>query len=502
MTSTPEFPVVATVCRVDLSRPYFIGIGGIGMSGLAKILAHRGASVAGSDVTETTIITALRQIGCAIHIGHDPQRVLDASCVVVSQAIGERNVELTAARERGLHVVHRAQALAAMMAGYRSVAVAGTHGKSSTTAMLAMALQGLGLDPSFALGAELNEPGSNAHHGTGDIFLAEADESDRSFHYLRPEVGIVLNVEEDHHDHYSSLEEHIESYLTFAHGFQPGGTLVTSAENAGSRELVARLRESAPELTVITYGEASDADVHLVKVASHGFSSEATVRFPGGREVTFVLNVAGRHMAHNATGALAVGLALGVDPAAMGLALGGYQGIRRRFTRTGEAEGVLVVDSYAHHPTEIAADLKTARQAVRVSGEASGRVVVVFQPHLPSRTQALGEEIGKVLASSDLAVIMEVYQGREDPIPGVGSHIVAHAALDAGAVVRREPSWMAVAGVVARLVRPGDLVLTMGAGDVTEIGPLILAEIKALYGRGEVLGVGGVPVAHEVAVKR
>jgi UDP-N-acetylmuramate--alanine ligase len=480
--NTPEFPVMATGSQVDLSRPYFIGIGGIGMSGLAKILAHRGASVAGSDTKETTIIAALRQIGCEIHIGHHSQHVLGASCVVVSQAIGEANVELTAAREDGLHVVHRAQALAAMMAGYRSVAVAGTHGKSSTTAMLAVALRGLGLDPSFALGAELNDPGSNAHHGTGDIFLAEADESDRSFHYVRPEVGIVLNVEEDHHDHYSSLEEHIESYQTFAHGFQPGGTLVSSADDAGARELVGRLRESAPELTVITYGQASDADVHLVKVAPHGFSSEATVRLPGGREVTFVLHIAGRHMAHNATGALTVGLALGVDPEALCLALGGYQGIRRRFARTGETGGVLVVDSYAHHPTEIAADLETARQAVAVSGAATGRVVVVFQPHLPSRTQALGEEIGKVLASSDLAVIMEVYQGREDPLPGVGSHIVAHAAREAGAVACREPSWMAVAGVVARLVRPGDLVVTMGAGDVTEIGPLILEQIKARTG--------------------
>lgn len=206
-----------------------------------------------------------------------------------------------------------------------------------------------------------------------------------------------------------------------------------------------RLRESAPELTAITYGEAPDADVHLVKVTPHGFSSEATVRSPGGREVTFVLNVAGRHMAHNATGALAAGVALGVDPEAMGPVLGGYQGIQRRFTRKGEAGGVLVVDSYAHHPTEIAADLETARQAVG----ASGRVVVAFQPHLLSRTQALGEEMGKVLASSDLAVIMEVYQGREDPIPGVGSYLVAHAALAAGAVVRMEPSWTAVPEVVA-----------------------------------------------------
>ncbi|MGH3803193.1 MAG: UDP-N-acetylmuramate--L-alanine ligase, partial [Pseudonocardiaceae bacterium] len=405
----------------------------------------------------------------------DPKRVVGASCVVISQAIRESNIELKAAREHGQHVVHRAEALNAMMDGYRSIAVAGTHGKSSTTTMLAVAFQGLGLDPSFAVGADLNEPGSNAHHGTGDIFVAEADESDRSFHYFRPQIGIVLNVEEDHHDHYSSLEEHIESYETFAHGIQPGGTLVASADNAGARELVTRLRTSTPELKIITYGEASDADVHLMKVAPHGFSSDATVRLPDGREVTFTLNVPGRHMAHNATGALAVGMALGVDSQAMSTALRAYQGIRRRFTRRGEAGGVLVVDSYAHHPTEIAADLETARRVVG----ASGRVVVVFQPHLPSRTQALGEEIGNVLASSDLAVIMEVYQGREDPIPGVTSSIVAYAALEAGAVVRIENSWMAVPEVVVRLVGSGDLVLTMGAGDVTEIGPLILQEIEA-----------------------
>lgn len=469
---------MTSVSRVDLTRPYFIGIGGIGMSGLAKILAQRGARVASSDAKKTPTITPLRQIGCEIHIGHDPERVLGASCVVISQAIRESNIELQAAREHGLHVVHRSEALNAMMDGCRSIAVAGTHGKSSTTTMLAVALQGLGLDPSFAVGADLNEPGSNAHHGTGDIFVAETDESDRSFHYFRPQVGIVLNVEEDHHDHYSSLEEHIESYETFAHGIQPGGTLVVSADNAGARELVTRLRASIPELTIITYGEASDADVSLVKVAPHGFSSDATVRLPDGREVTFTLNVPGRHMAHNATGVLAVGMALGVDPQPMGAALGGYQGIRRRFTRKGEAGGVLVVDSYAHHPTEIAADLETAHQAAG----AVGRVVVVFQPHLPSRTQALGEEIGKALASSDLAVIMEVYQGREDPIPGVTSSLVAHAALEAGAVVRIEHDWTAVPEVMARLVRPGDLVLTMGAGDVTGIGPLILKEIEDCTG--------------------
>jgi UDP-N-acetylmuramate--alanine ligase len=460
--------------RVDLSRPYFIGIGGIGMSGLAKLLAHRGERVAGSDVNETGTIAALRQSGCQVYIGHDPDHLRGASCVVISQAIRESNIELRAAREQGLHVVHRAEALAALMDGHRSVAVAGTHGKSSTTTMLAVAFQALGLDPSFAIGADIDEPGSNAHYGGGDVFVAEADESDRSFHHFRPLVAAVLNVEEDHHDHYSSLEEHIQSYETFAHGIKPGGTLVTSADNAGARELVRRLRGSAPDLEIVTYGQAPDADVQLVKAAPHGLSSDASVRV-GDREVGFTLSVPGRHMAHNATGALAVGVALGVEPRAMGTALAAYHGIRRRFTRKGEAGGVLVVDSYAHHPTEIAADLDTARQGAG----ASGRVVVVFQPHLPSRTRALGREIGEVLAGADVAVVMEVYQGREDPIPGVTSQIVALAALEAGAVVRSEPRWAAVPEVVARLVRPGDLVLTMGAGDVTDLGPLILRRIEA-----------------------
>jgi len=471
---------MTSVSKVDLRRPYFIGIGGIGMSGLAKILAHRGERVAGSDVKETGTMAALRQSGCHVYIGHDPDHLRGASCVVISQSIRASNIELKAAREQGLHVVHRAEALAALMAGYRSVAVAGTHGKSSTTVMLAVALQTLGLDPSFAVGAELDEPGSNARHGSGDLFIAEADESDRSYHHLHPQVAIVLNVEEDHHDHYASLEEHIQSYETFAHGVQPGGTLVTSADNAGARELVMRLRRSAPDLRIVRYGEAPDADVQLVKAAPHGLASDVRIRV-GGREVAFTLNVPGRHMAHNATGALAVGTALGIEPQEMGTALAAYQGIQRRFTRKGQAGGVLVVDSYAHHPTEIAADLETVRQVVG----ASGRVVVVFQPHLPSRTRALGREIGKVLANADLVVIMEVYQGREDRIPGVTSQIVALAALQAGGLVRSEPRWTAVPEVVACLVRPGDLVLTMGAGDVTEIGPLILGQIEARIGRGQ-----------------
>ncbi len=470
--------------QVDLSQPHFIGIGGIGMSGLAKICAERGYRVTGSDIEELPVLQPLRQIGCTVHVGHDPEHVRDASCVVVSQAIRQNNIELRAARELGVPVVHRAQALAALMEGYRAVVVAGTHGKSSTTTMLAVALQELGVDPSFSVGADLGEPGSNAHHGSGDVFVAEADESDRSFHFFRPAVAVILDVEEDHHDHYSSLAEHIESYEAFAHRIQPGGTLVVSADDPGAREVVARLNRSAPELRIVTYGDSDLADVHILKIESHGFSSVATVRVPEVGEVEFTVRVPGRHMAHNAVGALATGWVLGVDPRAMGGALGRYQGISRRFTVKGRAGGVTVVDSYAHHPSEIAADLDTARQT-----NPGGRVLVVFQPHLYTRTRALGEEIGRVLASgADITVIMEVYGGREDPIPGVTNLIVAHSCLDHGGLVRVEPTWNRVPEVIAELARPGDLVLTMGAGDVTNMGPQILRHIRACAGEAAAQG--------------
>ncbi|MGH8884243.1 MAG: UDP-N-acetylmuramate--L-alanine ligase [Egibacteraceae bacterium] len=460
---------------LDLRRPYFVGIGGIGMSAVAKICAVRGCRVAGSDVTDSGVLEALRRLGCEVHVGHAAERVTDASCVVVSQAIPESNPELRAARVRGIPVAHRAQALAVLMDGYRSVAVAGTHGKSSTTAMLVAAFQGLGLDPSYAIGADLDEPTSNAHHGSGDIFVAEADESDRSFHYYRPLAATVLNVEEDHHDHYTCADEHLSAYETFAHRIQPGGTLVASADDPGSRQLCDRLASSAPGLRVVTYGESDSAEVRIVKIETHGFVSTAAVRISEVGEIAVWVGVPGRHMAHNAVGALAVGMALGADPRRMAEALGRYQGVRRRFTVKGEAGGVTVVDSYAHHPTEITADLETARAVL----DGRGRVVVVFQPHRFSRTRALGAEAGRVLASADLVVLMEVYASHEEPIPGVTSQIVAQAVLEHGGVVRTEPCWTAVPDVVASLAQRGDLVLTMGAGDVTLLGPKIVERIAA-----------------------
>lgn len=459
--------------RFDPSRLHFIGIGGIGMSGLAKIFASRGSRVSGSDAKDSHLLGSLRQLGCEVDVGHDTANVGDPTCVVICTAIRADNPELVAARARGIPVVHRAQALAYLMGGCRAVVVAGTHGKTTTTSMLSVAFQRLGLDPSYAIGGELGEPGSNAYDGSGDLFVAEADESDRSFHYYRPTAATILNIEEDHHDRYASLAEIVEAFDQFARRIVAGGVLVASADNPAAAELASQLAQSAPGLRVVTFGEADDADWHIAKVDLHGLTaSETIVRSPEGEELALRLRVPGRHNAHNATAALAVGVGLGLPPSGMAEALGAYAGVGRRFQIKGQARGVTVVDSYAHHPSEIAADLATARQAIQ-----DGRVLAVFQPHLFTRTQALGAGMGQALAAADIAVIMDIYPAREDPIPGVTSDIVIRSALEHGAVVRVAHPWSAVPDVVAGMARPGDLVLTMGAGDVTMLGPRILASL-------------------------
>ncbi|MFJ5233878.1 UDP-N-acetylmuramate--L-alanine ligase [Kitasatospora sp. NPDC088391] len=455
----------------DLHAPHFIGIGGAGMSGLAKILAVRGATVSGSDAKESETVRALRELGATVFVGHAAEHLpAGTSSVVVSSAIRADNPELLAARERGVPVVHRSDALAALMGGRRALAVAGTHGKTTTTSMLAVSLAELGLEPSYAIGGDLDAPGSNAHHGAGEIFVAEADESDRSFHKYAPEVAIVLNVELDHHANYASIEEIHESFETFVGRVRPGGTLVVSADHEGARELTRRVAGRA-DLNVVTVGAAEDADVRVLEVAAHGMTSEVTVEL-GGERLVFTVSVPGRHYAHNAVAALAAGVALGVPAEGLAKALGAYTGVRRRLQLKGEARGVQVIDSYAHHPTEMAADLEAIREAA-----GAGRVLVVFQPHLFSRTQQLAEEMGQALALADGSVVLDIYPAREDPIPGVTAELIIDAARRAGADVRAEHDFAAAPAVLAGLARPGDLVLTMGAGDVTNLGPEILAAL-------------------------
>ncbi|MFD6876771.1 MULTISPECIES: UDP-N-acetylmuramate--L-alanine ligase [unclassified Streptomyces] len=455
-----------------MERPHFIGIGGAGMSGIAKILAQRGAKVAGSDSRDSETAQALRAHGATVHIGHAAGHLADdATCVVVSSAIRADNPELARAAELGIPVVHRSDALAGVMEGLRPIAVAGTHGKTTTTSMLAVSLSALGLDPSYAIGGDLDAPGSNAHHGEGDIFVAEADESDRSFHKYTPQVAIILNAELDHHANYASMEEIYESFETFVSKIVPGGTLVVAHGQAGAAEIAARVSGN-PDLHVVTYGEEEAADVRITKITPRGLSSEVTVVLQG-RMLTFTVSVPGRHYAHNAVAALAAGVALGIPAHNLASALGKYTGVKRRLQLKGEAAGVQVIDSYAHHPTEMTADLEAIRGAAGDS-----RILVVFQPHLFSRTQELGKEMGQALALADASVVLDIYPAREDPIPGITSEIIITAARGAGADVTAEHSKEAVADVIAGMAKPGDLVLTMGAGDVTDLGPQILARLS------------------------
>ncbi|AMW13559.1 UDP-N-acetylmuramate--L-alanine ligase [Streptomyces qaidamensis] len=454
-----------------MDRPHFIGIGGAGMSGIAKILAQRGAVVAGSDAKESATAEALRALGATVHIGHAAEHLADdASCVVVSSAIRQDNPELARAAELGIPVVHRSDALAALMDGLRPIAVAGTHGKTTTTSMLAVSLSELGLKPSYAIGGDLDAPGSNALHGEGEIFVAEADESDRSFHKYAPDVAIVLNVELDHHANYASMDEIYASFETFVDRITEGGTLVIAADHDGARELTRRV--AGRDVRVVTYGESEDAGVRILSVVPQGLKSEVTVVLEG-QELTFAVSVPGRHYAHNAVAALAAGVALGVPAAELARAIAAYTGVKRRLQLKGEAAGVQVIDSYAHHPTEMTADLEAMRAA---AGDA--RILVVFQPHLFSRTQELGKEMGQSLALADASVVLDIYPAREDPIPGVTSELIIEAARAAGADVTPVHDKADVPSVVVGMAKPGDLVLTMGAGDVTDLGPQILDRLS------------------------
>ena len=457
-----------------MERPHFIGIGGAGMSGIAKILAQRGAKVAGSDAKESPTADALRALGATVHIGHATGHLADdATSVVVSSAIRADNPELVRAGELSIPVVHRSDALASLMGGLRSIAVAGTHGKTTTTSMLAVALSELDLDPSYAIGGDLAGPGTNAAHGEGDIFVAEADESDRSFQKYDPDVAIVLNVELDHHANYASMDEIYESFETFAGKIVPEGTLVVSADQSGAVELTRRVREALPALTVVTYGESGTADVRVHKITPRGLTSEVTVIL-GGKFLTFTVSVPGRHYALNAVAALAAGIALGIPAHNLASALGKYTGVKRRLQLKGEAAGVQVIDSYAHHPTEMTADLEAMRGAAT-----DARLLVVFQPHLFSRTQELGTEMGQALALADASVVLDIYPAREDPVPGVTSALIIDAATAAGADVTAVHDKERVPEVVAGMAKPGDLVLTMGAGDVTDLGPRILDHLSS-----------------------
>ncbi|MFJ8813167.1 UDP-N-acetylmuramate--L-alanine ligase [Amycolatopsis thermoflava] len=462
----------------ELSRAHLIGIGGAGMSGIARILLARGARVSGSDAKDSRAFLTLRAQGAEIGIGQRPEN-LDAlpggpSAVVVSTAIKESNPELVAARERGIPVLHRAQALALLMAGHRVACIAGTHGKTSTTSMLTVALQHCRLDPSFAIGGDLNESGANAHHGEGGLFVAEADESDGSFLSYSPSVAVVTNVEPDHLDHHGTAEAYTAVFTQFTRRIEPGGLLIVCADDEAANALGDHA--AAAGVRVRRYGrsvtDSGDAKVLDYRPADGGGIIRIAL---DGRETDVRVAVPGEHMAFNAVAALLAGLELGAPQDGLAEGLAAFGGVRRRFEFKGRAGDVRVYDDYAHHPTEVAAQLRAVRHAA-----GNGRVVVVFQPHLYSRTKLLAAEFAEALGLADEVVLLDVYGAREEPEPGVSGALIAEQITGAG--VHYEPAFDRAVALAADLVKPGDLLVTMGAGDVTQLGPEILAELDRRAG--------------------
>ena len=453
-------------------RVHLIGIGGAGMSGVARILLARGAEVSGSDAKDSRVVLALRALGARVAVGHDAANLPDGpATVVVSTAIRTTNPELVAARQRGLAVVHRAEALAALTVGRRVVAVAGTHGKTSTSSMLTVALQHCGLDPSFAIGGDLASAGAGAHHGEGDVFVVEADESDGSFTAFTPDVAVVTNVEPDHLDHHRTEQAYRAVFTAFVDRIRPGGVLVVCADDPGAGALTSRARQRG--LGVRFYGRSAPADdAELRDFTPDGSGARVRACLQGG-EVVLRLAVPGEHMALNALGAALAAVELGAPVECLADGLAAFDGVRRRFEYKGRAGGVAVYDDYAHHPTEVAATLRAARE---VAGPGT-RVVVAFQPHLYSRTRQFADAFGVALGLADEVVLLDVYGAREDPEPGVTGALVADAVPLPAERVHYVPHWMDVPAVVAGLVRPGDLALTMGAGDVTVLGPEVLVEL-------------------------
>jgi UDP-N-acetylmuramate--L-alanine ligase len=481
---TPTEPVPLEL----LGRVHFVGIGGAGMSAIARIMLARGVAVSGSDNAASATLADLDRLGARVFVGHAAGQLGDADTLVVSSAIRPDNPELREAEDRGLRIIHRAAALASLMFGRRVITVTGTHGKTTTTSMITTVLLETGAAPAYAIGGVLAATGVGAADGSGADFVAEADESDGSFLMFAPDLAVVTNIEADHLDNYGTEDAYRASFANFVARIKPAGILVASADDPGTKELIGQARDRG--LRVVTFGASAAADYQVTDVTISGMRTWLTIHHPAGGDsqpgpfgmidVDLALQVPGQHNALNAAAAFAAAAELGVEPDAAGRALASYRGAGRRLEHKGEAGGVTVLDSYAHHPTELAADLRAARQIV---GPGGGRVIAVFQPHLYSRTRIFAGQFGAALGLADAAVVLDVYAAREDPEPGVTGRLVADA-VPAGAA-RYVPVFADVPAAVAAIVRPGDLVLTMGAGDITTMGPLILTAITAAAESGE-----------------
>ncbi len=457
----------------QLRRMHLVGMGGAGMSGLARLMIDRGVAVSGSDMRDSARLETLRRQGADVYIGHDADHVArDVDVVIDTPIIPDDNPEVVAAHERGIPVLARSEALALVMADRTVIGVGGTHGKTTTTSMITVALQRCGADPSFAIGSEVNDLGSNAHTGRGPYFVVEADESDGAFLHMRPAVVVVTNVEPDHLNHWGTFEALEAAFDEFVDLVVPtGGFAVVCADQVGSRAVIERARERGTP--VVTYGTSEDSDYRLEILGSEHAGYRFDVVHRGVRLGDIVLQVPGRHNALNATAALAACHGLGFSTVEIRAGLEAFSGTRRRFEFRGEAGGVRVYDDYAHHPTELEATLTAAREFI---GE--GRLVVAFQAHHYYRTALFSREFGEALGLADDVVVLEVFAPGEEPIPGAsGQAMAANVPLPPAHVVF-EPSWSKVAGHLAARARAGDMVMTLGAGDISLLGPEVLALLR------------------------
>jgi len=450
---------------------HFVGIGGAGMSGIARIMLSEGLKISGSDVKESSITQSLATLGAKIFIGHRTENIDGVDLMIISNAIAATNPEIEAAQRLGIEILSRAEALALLMVGKRSIAVAGTHGKTTTTSMLTVALQSAGLDPSFAIGGLINSSGVNAHLGSGDIFVAEADESDGSLTAYRPYGAIITNLELDHVDHFAILEDLYVTFIEFVETIQSGGFLVACTDDPGVVELLSRITRS--DISIVSYG-VGEADFQISRVVLQPSAAYARISKTGKLLPELHLSIPGLHNLFNATAALATGERLGAGVTQLLSGLASFSGSRRRFEHKGTVNGIEVIDDYGHHPTEIRVTLETAK-----SYAVSGRVIVIFQPHRFSRTQAFASEFAKSLELADLAYVLEIYPASEIPIPGVTSQLITRVAQTGS--VRYEPSMVDVVSKVLDVAQPGDLIMTLGAGDVNSLAPVIVQALEERY---------------------
>ncbi|MDO5501941.1 MAG: UDP-N-acetylmuramate--L-alanine ligase [Actinomycetia bacterium] len=460
----------------DLGRVHLIAIGGAGMSAVARLLLSAGVPVSGSDAQDSPGLADLRAAGAQVWVGHDARHVAGIDTVIVSSAIREDNVELVQARRDGARILHRSQGLAALTPARRVVAVAGANGKTTTTSMLVVALNEAGAAPSFASGALIPQLGTNAALAEGADFVVEADESDGSFVVYRPEVAVVTNVQPDHLDHYGDFAGVQAAYRAFIDTIPRGGLLIACADDAGARDLAQHARTRS--LRVSTYGRHESADVRIEEAEASDHGSRARLAVDG-QTYDLELAVPGAHNVENAAGAFAaltLGCAMAPESALAGL--GSFTGAARRFESHGEPGGVRIIDDYAHNAPKVAAAVRTGAD---LAGRRGGRLIVLFQPHLYSRTRDFADGFAAGLEPADEVVLLEIYGAREDPIEGVSSDLIAGPlrAAPGERVVRRAATFAAAEQAVLSTVRAGDVVMTIGAGDVTTVAPRLASALAA-----------------------